>query len=223
MNEIYLFILALIIPGIAHAYVMGTYSKYKKKKIANNTSGFEAARKILDNNGLNDIYIVETQGTLSDHYDSARKTIKLSKDVFHGETVSAVAIAAHEAAHAIQDKEGYHFMKVRAAIFPVVNIGTRFSYILLLAGFFLAMMELIYAAIGLMALGLLFQLVTLPVEFNASERAKKEIEKHNLGNNENMNGINKVLKAAAYTYIAGVLATALQMLRFIIIAQSRRR
>jgi len=222
MNEVYLFLIALIIPAIAQLYVMVTYSKYKKKK-GSGLSGFEVARRILDNNGLSNIHIVETGGTLSDHYDSSRKTIRLSRDIFHGESTAAVAIAAREAGHAIQDKEGHFFMKVRTAIFPVVNLGTRFAYILLMVGMLLVMVQLIYAAIGLMALGLIFQLVTLPVEFNASNRAKNEVEKHNLINNESASGVSKVLKAAAYTYIAGVLATAVQMIRLILIAQSRRR
>ena len=216
MNDLYLLIIALILPGIAQAYIMGSYAKYRKKENQMRVTGFDVAKEILDRNEMNDVYIVETGGKLSDHYDSSRKTIRLSNDIYHGTSIASAAIAAHEAAHAIQDKEGHFFMKVRSFIFPVVNLGTRFAYIVLIAGIFLEMINLIWAAIGLIGLGLLFQLVTLPVEFNASKRAKDELIKYNLADQTSISGTEKMLRAAAFTYVAGVLATALQMLRLML-------
>ena len=171
MDNIGLYFFALIIPLIAQLYVSSNYKKYKNIKNDKKLTGFEVARKILDKNGLSDLYIVETKGNLTDHYDPKRKTVKLSSEVFHGESIAAMAVAAHECGHAIQDKEGYFFMKVRSFIFPIVSLGTRFAYIVLLIGLIANMMNFIWAGILLVGLGLVFQLVTLPVEFDASRRA----------------------------------------------------
>jgi Zn-dependent membrane protease YugP len=223
VNTLYIFLAALLIPALAQGYVMLTYDKFKKKENAFRISGYDAAKEIADKNGLLDMYIVETGGTLSDHYDPNRKTVRLSHDVYHGKSIAAVAIAAHEVGHAIQDKEGYFFMKFRKLIFPVVSLGTRFAYIVLITGFILSSLDLMYLAVGLVGLGLLFQLITLPVEFDASKRAKAELSKHNLVDNKTLSGTSSVLNAAALTYVAGVLASALEMLRLILIIQSRRR
>jgi len=220
MGNFELYLLALIIPLIAQIYVSSNYKKYSNLNNSKKISGFEIARKILDKNGLEKIYIVETKGTMTDHYDPRRKTVRLSSEVYHGTSVASIAIAAHECGHAIQDKEEYLFMKFRSFIFPIVNLGTRFAYIVLFIGLIANIMDLIWLGILLVGLGLLFQLVTLPVEFNASKRALKEIEI--VLDNEDYNGTKSMLTAAAMTYVAGVLSSALEILRLILIFNNRR-
>lgn len=220
--ELILFILIIILPLIADIFVKINYSINLKKENSKGLSGAEVARKILDKNGLSNIYVVATNGYLTDHYDPKRKVIRLSKDVYEGSSVSSMAIAAHECGHAIQDKEGYLFLRLRSLIFPVVNIATSISYYIILIGFIFEMLDLVYIGIGLTTLGLLFQIITLPVEFNASKRAEKELGTMNLADNEEKSGVKKVLVSAALTYVAGVLTSALQILRLILIASSDR-
>jgi len=219
--DIMLYLIMLVIPLLAQFYVMSNYNKYKKVEIKKRLSGFEVARKILDENGLEKIHVVETKGKLSDHYDPSRKVIRLSHEVFHGETISAASIAAHEVGHAIQDKEGYLYMRIRSLIFPIVKIGTQLSYIILVIGFLSEAMGLIQLGIGLVALGLIFQLVTLPVEFNASSRAKKELNKLSLIGDDEEVGVKSVLGAAAMTYVAGVLTSLIELVRLILIYGNR--
>lgn len=221
-QNIMIFVLALIIPAIAQGYVSLTYSKYRKIKNNGTLTGYDVAREILDANDLKNIYIVKTNGTLSDHYDPTRKTVRLSEDIYNGTSVAAMAIAAHEVGHAIQDKSGYLFMQIRSIIFPVVSLGTKFAYIVLFAGVLLNMMDLIWLAIGLVGLGLIFQIITLPVEFNASRQAKEQLEKYKMVDRSGLNNVNKMLNAAALTYVAGVLASALEILRLALNAMDRK-
>ncbi|MBE6148354.1 MAG: zinc metallopeptidase [Firmicutes bacterium] len=218
--DLLLILVMILIPLIADLNVKRTYKKYLGVKNTDGLTGQEVARKILDKNGLENVYVVETSGYLSDHYDPKRKTVRLSKAVFEGETVASIAIAAHECGHAIQDKEGYLYMKVRSAIFPIVNIATSISYYILLIGFLLQILDLVYLGIAFTALGLIFQIVTLPVEFNASARAQKELEALHLVKKEEETGVKKVLKSAALTYVAGVLASAAQIIRLILVARN---
>ena len=217
MDNFLLYLLALIIPLIAQIYISFCYDKYKKIENKNKLSGFEVARKILDKNGLKDVYVVETKGNLTDHYDPRRKTVKLSESVFHGNSIASMAVAAHECGHAIQDKEGYFFMKLRSFIFPIVSFGTKFAYVVLLIGLIANLMDLVWAGIILVGLGLLFQIVTLPVEFNASKRALTEIENIYSLDRFDMDGAKTMLTAAALTYVAGVLSSALEILRLILV------
>lgn len=222
MENIGLYFLALIIPMIAQIYVNSNYKKYKRINNDKKMTGFEVARMILDKNGLNDLYIVETKGNLTDHYDPKRKTVKLSSEVFHGESIAAMAVASHECGHAIQDKEGYFFMRIRSFIFPIVNLGTKFAYVVLVIGLVANIMNLIWLGIILVGLGLLFQLVTLPVEFDASRRALKELETNIVVPNEDIDGTKSMLNAAAMTYVAGVLSSAIEILRLILIFTNDR-
>ena len=213
--SIIVYILLLIIPLCATIGIKSAYSKYKKKENEKKISGCEVARKILDKNGLSNMYVIETGGELTDCYDPTRKTVKLSHDVFHGTSIAAMAIAAHECGHAIQDKEGYGWMKFRSALFPYVNISSKAAYILLIIGIVLESVDFIYAAVAITGFGLLFQIVTLPVEFDASARAKKELKSLDLVNKKEANGVNIILNKAAQTYVAGVLTTVLQMLYYL--------
>lgn len=218
--EFILILLIILLPVLASIYVRITYTKNIKKENSNSLSGFEIARSILDKNGLNEIMIVETRGYLSDHYDPSRKVVRLSTDVFHGNSVVSTAIAAHEVGHAIQDKEGYIFMRIRHAIFPLVNILSNLSYYFILIGFLFELINLVWLGIAAVSFGIFFQIVTLPVEINASKRAEKELNDLQLVNIKDNKGIKNMLTAAALTYVAGVLAGILQLLRLINLARN---
>lgn len=222
MDNMGLYFLALIIPMLAQIYVTSNYNKYKRINNDKKMTGLDVARMILDKNGLNNMYVIETKGNLTDHYDPKRKTIKLSSDVFHGSSIAAMAVAAHEVGHALQDKEGYLFMRVRSYIYPIVHFGTKFAYIVLVIGLIANMMNLIWLGIVLVGLGLLFQLVTLPVEFDASRRALKELETNIIVPSVDIKGTKSMLSAAAMTYVAGVLSSALEILRLILIFTNNR-
>lgn len=216
MDLIIIFILMLIIPIYASIKVNVSYKKYLKKENDANITGFEVARQILDENGLSELYIVETNGMMSDHYDPKRRTVRLSKDVYHGTSISAMAIAAHECGHAIQDKDGYGFFKLRSMLFPIINIGQKVAYVVMIIGLFLSYLDYVYAAIGFTFLGLIFELITLPVEFDASKRAKEILVKDKLVDDKSIKGVSAVLNSAAFTYVAAVISSMLEILYLLI-------
>lgn len=215
-------LLIIIIPALAQLFISINYSKYKRIFNESKITGQEVARKILDSNNLEKIYVVATGGNLTDHYDSSRKVIRLSKDIYDNESIASLAVAAHECGHAIQDKDGYFFMRLRSFIYPIVRIGTMFSYLVIFIGAVAEAMNIIYLGIALVALGLIFQLVTLPVEFDASKRALIELKNLGLVTDDELDGAKKMLTSAALTYVAGVLASALELLRLIFIFTDRK-
>ena len=220
----YLFVfIGFVITLGAQISVNSNYSKYKRVNNNRGISGKDAARKILDDNGLNNIDIVETRGNLTDHYDPSRKIIRLSTDIYNGTSIASVAVAAHECGHAIQDKEGYKPLKIRSSIVPVVNLCNRLGYFVIFLGLILGYFNLAIFGLILMSAILIFQLVTLPVEFNASNRAKKQIDKLNIIEKEEQNGVSNMLTAAAMTYVASVINTILQLLRMLLIILDRDR
>lgn len=210
---------SILITIIAQIFVNYSYSKYKKIENSKGITGAEVAREILDKHGLKDVYVTETKGFLSDHYDSSRKVIRLSTDVYRGKTIASVSVAAHEVGHAIQDKEGYGFMRFRHAMFPLVNFSSKAGYFAILIGIIFGFADLIWIGIALEIIILLFQLVTLPVEFDASYRAGKEIEKNNFLVAGERVGSKKMLKAAAFTYVASVLTTLIEIFRLVLMAR----
>ena len=213
--ELFLIILIISLPLISQLYISVTYKKTSNIEFRSDTTGYDVARNILDKNGLNNILVVETNGTLTDHYDPTRKVIKLSKDIYHGNSVASASVAAHEVGHAIQDKEGYTFLRIRHAIFPVVSFLDRISYIVIFLGFLLEYMNLVYFGIFAVGAGVLFQIITLPVEINASKRAIKELKSLNLTTDRTENLSKNMLTAAALTYVASTLAEILQLIRLI--------
>lgn len=215
-------LLIVIIPALAQLFISINYSKYKKIFNDSKITGQEVARKILDSNNLEKIYVVATGGNLTDHYDSSRKVIRLSKDIYDNESIASLAVAAHECGHAIQDKDGYFFMRLRSFIYPIVRIGTMFSYLVIFIGAIAEAMNIIYLGIALVALGLIFQLVTLPVEFDASKRALIELKNLGLVTDDELDGAKKMLISAALTYVAGVLSSALELLRLILIFTDKK-
>lgn len=218
----YLFILvAGVITLAAQVFVNGRYNKYKTVKSKKGLTGQEVARFILDKHGLDDIYVTEVNGVLSDHYDSNRKVVRLSKDIFHGDSISSISVAAHEVGHAIQDKEGYTMIRIRGAIFPLVSFSSKFGYIALIIGFIFGFLELAWIGIGLLLMIFVFQLITLPVEFDASRRAVAELEEEKILDSNELEGSSDMLKAAAMTYVASVAATILEILRFVLMIMGR--
>ncbi len=212
---------ATLISGGAQAYISLNYKKYKQVLVKSGKSGFDVAREILDRNGLSNVMILETQGELTDHYDPSKKVVKLSHDIYNGKTVAAVSVASHECGHAIQDKNGYTFLRFRNSIVPIVNISSKFGYIAIMAGIALSLMKLIWVGIAFELVILLFQLITLPVEFDASRRALKLIEEYKIVNSDEHSGAKKMLTSAALTYVAGVLSTITEILRLILMFTGR--
>lgn len=218
MSIVYLLlIISLLITLSSQFYVSSTYSKYSKVKSSTNLTGAEAARKILDSNGLNNIQVVETTGYLSDHYNPSKKVVTLSSSNFHNTSIGAVSVACHECGHAIQDKNNYKFMRIRASLVPLVNFSSYAGYIAMLLGIIFGSLNLIWLGIFAEVAILVFQLITLPVEFDASKRALKEIDKHNLLNTRELKQSQKVLTSAALTYVASVATTLIEIARLILI------
>lgn len=221
--QIVLILGALAITGFASLYIRINYKKYKEVANKKKYSGLDTAREILDNNGLKDVLILEVQGELTDHYDPTKKVVSLSTDVYHGTSIASVAVAAHECGHAIQDKEGYSFLKIRHTLIPLVKFSSIAGYIAIMISLIAGILDLLWIGIALECVILFFQLITLPVEFNASNRALKQIEKLNIVDKEEKEGCKKMLTSAALTYVASVLSAVMQILRLILIANDRRR
>lgn len=217
----FLLLIGFVITIAAQIYVNSSYKKYRKVSNEKGLSGFEVAKTILESKGFADVYVTEVKGNLSDHYDPSRKVVRLSTDIFHGTTIASASVAAHEVGHVIQDMEGYSFMRFRSAIFPLVNFSSYAGYFAILIGIIFGFTDLIWLGIGLEIIILLFQLITLPVEFDASRRAKEELEKNKLLNKNEIEGSSKMLRAAALTYVASVLTTILQILRLVIMFSGR--
>lgn len=213
--------IGLIISLLSQILVSSSYSKYKKVLNNKDKTGYEVARKILDKNNLNDIMILETKGTLNDHYDPSRKVIKLSTDIYHGSSIASAAVAAHECGHAIQDKDGYKPMRIRSKIIPTVNICTKLGYVAIAIGCIFSY-QLIEIGIILLATILAFELVTLPVEFNASKRALRQLETLSLIDKEEKSKARTMLTAAAFTYVASLLTSLLEILRLVLIFGNRK-
>lgn len=216
-----IFLIALAITIVAQIFVTSTYNKFLKKNNSSGITGLEAARRILDKNGLNDVKVVMTAGAMGDHYNPQTKTVNLSQPVYQGASITSLAVAAHECGHAIQDKDGYTFLKIRSSLVPLVNFSSYAGYFAIMIGIFASWFELIFIGILLECVILLFELVTLPVEFNASKRALNELEQGLLLEKEN-NNARKVLRAAAFTYVASAANSALQILRLILMFGGRR-
>ncbi len=210
-------LLAVIITLSAQAFVSGSYNKYSQVKNKKNISGKEVARYLLDKNNLGEIEIEKVSGYLTDHYDPKNKKLRLSSNIYDGVSIASVAVACHECGHAIQDKDNYLFMKIRSALVPVVNFSSYFGYIAIVLGVLASSLNLIWIGIILECVILLFQLVTLPVEIDASKRALKELEKNNYLDNEELKQGKILLTSAALTYVASVANTLLQILRLILL------
>lgn len=216
MGFLIYFILLLIIPIWAQMRVKSAYSKYSRVPSSSGMTGAQVARKILDDNGLYDVRIESVPGQLTDHYDPRAKVVRLSEDNYYGTSVAGAAVAAHEVGHAIQDAEGYAFLRFRHALVPVANFGSNAAFFLILAGILINLSGFVLLGIIAMAGAVLFQLVTLPVEFNASNRAMEQIVSAGIIRNDEERETRKVLDAAALTYVAAALVAVMELIRFIL-------
>jgi len=221
MEYYLIFLVSIIVTLIAQGLVSSRYNKYKKVPNAIGMTGENVARNILDANGLQDVAVVPVAGNLSDNYNPSNRTVNLSEDIFYGSTVASMAVAAHECGHAIQHKEGYAFMKIRSALVPVVNAISSLAYFSIIIGFIFGYMGMLEIGIIVQFATLLFELVTLPVEFNASSRALKQLDGFNIFAQEEVSGSKKMLTAAALTYVAALVTTLLNLLRLVLLARRR--
>ena len=213
--------LALFITLGSQILINVRYQKYSKVKNIRNITGLETARMILDKNGLQNVKVVITNGILTDHYDPKNKIIRLSSEIYNDSSIASVSVASHECGHAIQDKEGYKFLRIRASLVPFVNFSSYAGYIAIILGCLFGYFNLIWIGIIFELVILLFQIVTLPVEINASKRALKELDNTHILNSNELRQGKKVLVSAALTYIASVATTIIQILRLIL--RFRRR
>ena len=223
----------LVLPAVlftmwASANVKSTYNRYSRQQNSRGMTGAQAARRVLDANGLQNVAIQQIEGELTDHYDPKANMIRLSADVYSGTSTAAIGVACHEVGHAIQYAQDYVPVKIRSAIIPVTNFGSKLSWPLVLAGLLLCSVApdfiyLAYIGVVCFALCAVFQLVTLPVEFNASSRAMQTIESMGILYGEELTGARRVLRAAAMTYVAALAVTLMQLLRLIIMVSSRDR
>ena len=218
---ILLSLIGFIIVIYAQIKVNSSYAKNSKIKSNKGLSGQEVARKILDSNGLNNIHIVEVKGKLTDHYDPSRKVLRLSHDIFNGDSIASVSVAAHECGHAIQDKDGYVFMRIRGFLVPIVNFVTYVGYFVAIVSIMGSVTGYLKVSLLIILAAVLFQLVTLPVEFDASNRAKEELLKLGLIDNEEQKNVKNMLGSAALTYVASLVSSILNVLRIIIMIGRR--
>lgn len=225
----YFGMMIFMIPGLllgmyAQMKLSGTYSRYSQEPVDTGVTGAEAAREILDGAGLGAMSIEVTPGHLTDHYDPRKKALFLSQDNYHGRSLAAVGVAAHEAGHALQHKAAYFPLHLRMALVPVTNIATQAAIFMSMFGIFLGFAKWVMAGVIIYGILFLFQLITLPVEFDASNRAKKQLLKLGLvREGEQARGVSRVLSAAAMTYVAAMVTALLQFLYFFMRMRSSER
>ena len=227
MTYVVLVLPAVIFALWASSHVSNTFSKYSRQFNRRSLTGAQAARYVLDHNGCREVRIQKIGGELTDHYDPKENVIRLSESVYDSTSSAAVGVACHEAGHAIQYAENYAPIKMRAAIIPITNIGSRLAVPLIMLGLILCALEpawigIAYVGIACFGLSTIFQLLTLPTEFNASHRAITAIEASNLLAGDELDGAKKVLKAAALTYVAALAVSLMQLLRLLILVNRRR-
>jgi len=224
-NPIFFTSMLLLVPGIilslyAQVKVKSTFKKYSKTKAISGITGAQASRQLLDQAGLSNVAIEEVPGNLSDHYDPRKRVLRLSEGVGRSDSLAALGVAAHETGHAIQDAKGYVPMKIRSAVVPAASIGSSLGPIIFIAGLFISSIpQLMTIGIVLFTAAVVFQIVTLPVEFDASSRAMKLLQSNGMVVQSEAQGARKVLTAAALTYVAAALMSILTLVRMILISR----
>jgi Zn-dependent membrane protease YugP len=222
---------ALILGLIAQLAVKGAFSRYSKVRTMRGLTGAQAAREILDANGLEGVMIEETTGFLSDHYDPRSRTLRLSPEVARTPSIAAVGVAAHEAGHALQHASGYFPLQIRSAMVPAVQFGTWLGPIIIVGGILLEAVlgafrlgnAIAWLGVGVFGLVAVFSIITVPVEIDASIRAKRLLTQYRIVSQSEMGGVNSILNAAAWTYVVAALSALLQVLRWVFILSGRRR
>ncbi|HEV2529067.1 MAG TPA: zinc metallopeptidase [Thermomicrobiales bacterium] len=220
--------LLFMIPGVilmlwAQSRVKSNYNRFSKVRNFQGLTGAQAARRILDSNGLYDVKVEQTPGELSDHYDPRSRVLRLSPGVYGQPTVAAIGIAAHEAGHAIQHAQKYAPLQLRTSIVPAVSIGSNLGIFVLLAGMLMSLTPLAWLGVAMFGLGTFFALVTLPVEFDATRRAKAALSTMGMVSVEDGRGVTKVLDSAAWTYIAGFASALLTLLYYVMVVTGMQR
>jgi Zn-dependent membrane protease YugP len=219
------FLLAFVVPmavGLwAQHRVKSTFARNLEVQASHGMTGAEVARRILDSNGMHDVPVEETPGTLSDHYDPRSKSVHLSPEVYHGRSISSTAVGSHEVGHAIQHARSYAFFQFRSALWPAVSFASNIWFLFLIGGLFLQITGFILVAVALYSVAVLFQIVTLPVEFDASRRAKEQLTSMGFVATQESKGVRSVLNAAAWTYVAGALAAVAILLYYLSLLSNR--
>ncbi|RGD73785.1 zinc metallopeptidase [Anaerofustis stercorihominis] len=218
-GEYWILLPAILLTLYASFKVNSTFRKYSKVENSRGITGYDCARKILDSNGLSDVEIQRVEGSMTDHYDPRSRVLRLSDTVFNVDSIAAVSVAAHECGHAIQHQQSYKPLIIRNTIVPAVSLASSFSWVLILLGLFFSFSNLITVGIIFFAATVVFQLITLPVEFNASSRALRIISDMGIVYGGEEKAAKKVLSAAALTYVAAALTSILQLLRLILISR----
>lgn len=218
-----LVIIGAVIVLIAQGMVKSAFGKYSNIRSSAGITGAEAAKKALHDNGVYDVTVMRVPGELTDHFNPASKTVNLSDPVYGADSIAAIAVACHECGHAMQHNEDYLPLKIRSAIVPAASFGSKLGFPIVIAGLFFSLGPLMFAGVILFTLGVAFQIVTLPVEFDASRRALEYIEGSGLITGNELEGAKKVLRAAALTYVASAAAAVLSLLRLILLSRNSRR
>lgn len=214
---------AFVVAMFAQAKVKSTFAKFNQYRTVSGLTGAQAARRVLDANGLQHVRIEYVSGQLTDHYDPRSNVVRLSDSTYNSASIASVGVAAHEAGHACQYAQQYSPIKLRTALIPICNIGANISWPVLMLGYVMGMQALVFVGIALFSLSTVFQLVTLPVEFDASRRALAAIESGRIMNDDELHGAKKVLSAAAMTYVAALAVSLANLLRLIMIFGRRGR
>ena len=210
---------SIVVTGVASIFIKYTYNKTIKIESKKNMNGHDTARKILDNNGLKNITLGEIAQELGDHYDPQNKNINLSTDIYRKATLASISVAAHECGHAVQDKDDYYFLRLRSKLVPVVNLASKLGYVAIMIGLLSSLTRLVWIGIFLECIILFFQLITLPVEFDASRRGLRFIQELNIVEKDELIYCRKMLRAAALTYVASVATSLLEIFRLILITR----
>jgi uncharacterized protein len=216
MGFLVYFIIIMAVPILIQMYLKNTYKKYSNVGTSSGITGAEAARRVLDENGLYNVKVEPVKGRLTDHYDPRSKVVRLSQDNYYGNSIAAISVATHEVGHAVQDKMDYAPLRIRHALVPVANWGSNLSFFFILAGMLMQASGMFLLGIIFFAASVLFQVVTLPVEYNASARAHDFMVSTGMIRNNEEGGARKVLNAAALTYVAATVVAIMELLRFIL-------
>ena len=222
MEPVLIYFFLLLFPFLAQIFIVITYSKYKEIKNKKGLSGFEVVRHILDSHGLDSMYIVEVKKSFKDHYDAKQKVIRLSSDVFHGESITALSVAFYEACYAIQDKEGHSWVKMRTFFLPLLSFFIYSSYLLFFVGLCFQMLDAVLLADGFLFVSLLFYFITFPIEIDAYRKALHLIKKEDIVSLEEMEGVERTLKALTLTNVASLFSSLIYLIRSFISYVSRR-
>jgi uncharacterized protein len=219
------FLIAFVVPMViglwAQHRVKSTFARNLEVPVSHGMTGAEVARRILDANGLQEVPIEESPGTLSDHYDPRSRSVHLSPEVYHGRSIASTAVGSHEVGHALQHARSYAFFQFRSALWPAVSFASNIWFLFLIGGIFLQITGFIVLAVALYSVAVLFQIVTLPVEFDASRRAKAQLTSMGFVPSQEAGGIKAVLNAAAWTYVAGALAAIAMLLYYLSLLNNR--